>query len=323
MNFKTPKFWHKKWSLLSILLIPVSWLYRLGHRLNMRMQGTPYTSSLPVICIGNAIAGGSGKTPTVIALIKLIKEKNIVQNPIILTRGYGGENTEPTLVDISKHTAQDVGDEALLLARHAPTIVAQNRAEGAKLAEKHNAELIIMDDGLQNNHLHKDLSFLVVDRQIDFGNNRVLPAGPLREPLTNVLDKVHAIICIGRPFHSDLDVFESAITPTVTIDSTEKYIAFAGLGYPDKFKNTLLDLNINLVEWHPFPDHHAYTEQEILQLKDNAYNQGAKLITTEKDFVRLPTNQQENILTLPITLNFKSDTEITNFLKTELEKVSC
>jgi tetraacyldisaccharide 4'-kinase len=321
MNFKTPKFWHKRMSIFSILLIPISWIYRIAHALNMKAQGAPYKSSIPVICVGNAISGGSGKTPSVMALIKLIKENNIAQSPVILTRGYGGDIKEPTFVDFSKHSAVEVGDEALLLAHHAPTIVARNRADGAKFAEENNANLIIMDDGLQNNHLFKDLSFLVVDRQIDFGNNRVLPAGPLREPLSKVLDKVQGIICIGRPFHSDINVFEAVITPTETVDISKNYIAFSGLGYPEKFKNTLLDLDVKLTGWHPFPDHHQYSNQEIEDLSDLAQNKNATLITTEKDFVRLSIEQQQNILTLPIALNFNSNEDIITFLKQKLGNV--
>jgi tetraacyldisaccharide 4'-kinase len=318
MNFNTPKFWHKKWSPVSILLIPASWLYRLGHVLNMKLQGTPYKSSTPVICVGNAIAGGSGKTPSVIALIKIIKDNDIAQNPIILTRGYGGEITQPTLVNLSKHTSKNVGDEALILAQHAPTIIAQNRADGARFAESNKADLIIMDDGLQNNHLHKDINFLVVDRQIDFGNNRILPAGPLREPLAKVLDKVQGVICIGRAFHSDKPVFEASIKPQNKLDISKGYIAFAGLGYPEKFKNTLLDLKANLVGWYPFPDHHQYTTQELEDLHDRALSKNAVLITTEKDFVRLSPDQQKNILTLPITLNFEENDDIASFLKQKL-----
>lgn len=322
MPLSTPKFWHKRWSVMSILLIPFSWLYQLAHAINIARQGTPYKSKIPVICIGNAIAGGSGKTPTVMALIKIIRENNLAKNPVILTRGYGGDITTPTLVDRNKHNAENVGDEALLLAQHAPTIIAQNRAEGAKFAEDNKHDLIIMDDGLQNNRLHKDISFLVVDRQIDFGNNRILPAGPLREPLAKILPRIDSIICIGRKFHSDKPVFEAAIEPQNTLDTSKTYIAFAGLGYPEKFKNTLLDLGVNLVGWHAFPDHYPYTEKDLEILKTHANDLDATLITTEKDFVRLPQNYKDEIETLPITLNFKSTNDITAFLKDELRSVT-
>lgn len=318
MPLKTPQFWHKRLSMLSILIIPFSWLYRICHKINMMRQGTPYKSSIPVICVGNAIAGGSGKTPTVLALLKIIQGQGLAQNPVILTRGYKGQQQGAITVDLATHTANDVGDEALMLATHSPVIVAKNRAEGARLAEQKDFDLIIMDDGLQNKHLYKNISFLVVDRQIDFGNNRVLPAGPLREPLKTVLDKIDGIICIGRAFHSDLPVFEAAIDVTQKPSSSKKYIAFAGLGYPEKFKNTLLDLGIDLVGWHDFADHHDYTNQELEDLYDQALNNDAQLITTEKDYKRLSKDWQEKIDYLPIELKFKDEESIATFLKNRL-----
>ncbi len=324
MNFKTPKFWHKRWSIISILLIPVSWLYRLGHRVNMALQGTPYKSSLPVICVGNAIAGGSGKTPSVMALIKIIKDNDLAQNPVILTRGYGSNSSAPMLVNPKTHGFEDVGDEALLLAQHAPTVISKNRADGAKFIEgMDGADLIIMDDGMQNNRLHKDINFFVIDRQIDFGNNRILPAGPLREPLSVVLDKTQAILCIGRAFHSDLPVFESQIAPKSMPDSNQSYVAFAGLGYPEKFKNTLLDHNINLTAWYPFPDHYAYTQNDEDDLKDRALNKNAQLITTEKDYVRLSRDFQKHVMPFAIELQLHDSAEVANFLKEQLEGATC
>lgn len=323
MNFKTPKFWHKRWSIISILLIPASWLYRLGHKINMALQGTPYKSLLPVICVGNAIAGGSGKTPSVIALIKIIKEHNLVQNPVILTRGYGSNNEAPLIVNPEIHNFHEVGDEALLLAQHAPTVIARNREAGAKFIESMDADLIIMDDGMQNNHLHKDINFLVIDRQIDFGNNRILPAGPLREPLSNVLDKTQAIICIGRAFHSDLPVFESSIKPKDIPDIDRNYVAFAGLGYPDKFKNTLLDHDINLAAWFPYADHYAYTRNDEDDLKDRALNHKAQLITTEKDYVRLSPDFQKQVVPFAIELQLNDTNKVARFLKEKLESTKC
>jgi tetraacyldisaccharide 4'-kinase len=302
------------------VLIPFSWLYLLAHKLNTLLQGKPYKSSIPVICVGNAIAGGSGKTPSVIALIQLIKENNLANNPVILTRGYGSKIKQATLIDTNKHNQNDIGDEALLLAQYAQVIISPQRAEGAKLAEKIKADLIIMDDGLQNNQLHKDLNFLVVDRQIDFGNNRLLPAGPLREPLKHVLDKVQAIICIGRPFHSDLLVFEATVTPKNIPNTDQNYVAFAGLGYPEKFKNTLLDHNINLVGWRAFPDHYQYTKNDEDDLKDLALNNKTNLITTEKDYVRLSPEFQKDVLHFPIQLMFKKPNDILSLMKTHIKK---
>jgi tetraacyldisaccharide 4'-kinase len=311
MVMRTPKFWYQPRGILSILLAPLSWLYQLGDKINQALKPNAYKSPLPVICVGNATAGGGGKTPTVIALTKILSDYNIA----LLTRGYGGNITEPTIVDLKAHTTAQVGDEALLLAQHATTIICRNRAEGAKMAEQNNANIIIMDDGLQNNSLHKDITFLVIDRQIDFGNNKVIPAGPLRAPLKTTLNKSDAVICIGAPLQSDLPVFESAIEPQNNIHPSTQYIAFAGLAIPDKFKNTLLDLNASLIGWYPFADHHAYTNDDIQELKDIAKEKSATLITTEKDFVRLSPEQKENIETLPIALRFKDEEAITHFIR--------
>ena len=314
MPCKTPDFWYQQRGLISTLLTPVSWLYQIGHTINQTLKGTPYKSSLPVICVGNAVAGGGGKTPSVLALAKLLSDKKIC----LLTRGYGGSISKATLVDLKHHNAADIGDEALLLAKQAPTVICSNRAEGAKLAEQTGADLILMDDGLQNNHLHKDITFLVIDRQIDFGNNKTLPAGPLREPLSKILNKTDAVICIGAPLHSDKPVFESDIKPLTAPDQNKKYIGFAGLALPDKFKNTLIDMNIDLVGWHPFPDHHCYTANDLFQLNAEASAKEATLITTEKDHVRLPEKDKKNIEVLPIELQFKSPNDIKNYIEAEI-----
>lgn len=314
MPLKTPLFWYQQPTLLAHLLTPLAWIYQLGHRLNQSCKPQPYKSSITVICIGNAIAGGSGKTPTAIALVKMIQENKIAKTPLFLTRGYGGTITTPTIVNPKKHTSHDVGDEALLLAAHATTIISANRADGAKLAEKQDADLIIMDDGLQNNTLHKDLSFLVVDRAVDFGNGKTIPAGPLREPLRKTLPKAQAIICIGPAFHSDKPVFAATITSENNLDANKKYIAFAGLGRPEKFKNTLIDLGINLVGWYPFADHHPYNDDEISLLQEQAKAHDATLVTTEKDFIRLSLKQSNNIKTLPISLNFEQPKNLTHYL---------
>lgn len=314
MPLRTPSFWFQKRGILSTLFTPVSWLYQIGHIIHQNVSGTPYQSSLPVICVGNAIAGGSGKTPTVIALAEILKARN----PVALTRGYGGNITTATLVDPEKHLSQDVGDEALLLSRHLPVIVAPDRAEGAKLAEKEKFDLIIMDDGLQNNTLKKTLTLLVIDRQLDFGNAKMIPAGPLREPLAKILQKSDAVICIGRPLQSDIPVFEASIQPQGNFDISKNYIAFAGLGIPDKFKNTLLNLQANLVGWHAFADHHPYTQADLQKLKEEADSKEAILITTEKDYARLPKDIAKTITTLPIKLAFSAPQALAEFIENKI-----
>ena len=320
MPFKTPKFWYAPTGLKAYALTPLAWLYQIAHRLNQSFKPAPYKASIPVICIGNAVAGGSGKTPTAIAIMALIKENNVVQNPVFVTRGYGGDNQEAYEVDVQNYDVTASGDEAYLLAQHATTIIAKNRADGAKLAESLNSDLIIMDDGLLNNFLHKDITFLVIDRAVDFGNGKTIPAGPLREPLSRILPKSDAVICIGAALHSDKPVFEATIIPEVTtIDTTQKYIAFAGLGRPEKFKHTLEDLGANIIGWHEFADHHAYNTDEINGLLKEANTKNATLITTEKDHVRLPKSLKSQVQALPITLNFSNKNALTDFLKESLQ----
>ena len=317
MPFKTPSFWYAPLGWQALLLLPVSWLYQLGHRLYQATQGRPYKSNANVICVGNAVAGGSGKTPTAIALMKIIQANNLAKTPIFLTRGYGGESNDAFVVDLEHYNIGEAGDEAYLLAQHAPTIVCSNRAQGAKMAQGMGSDLIIMDDGLQNNSLHKDATFLVIDRASNFGNGKTIPAGPLREPLSRILPKANAIICIGDKLHSDTPVFESAIT--VQRNHSGKYVAFAGLGRPAKFLTTLETLDIKIVGWHEFADHHLYSALEIQDLLNEANAKQAKLITTEKDHVRLPSDFKDKIETLPIALNFEGESALVGFIKAHLK----
>lgn len=317
MPLKTPEFWYQPTGIKAYSLTPLAWLYQIGHRLYQAFSPSPYKSSIPVICIGNAVAGGSGKTPTAIAMMNLIKEARLYKNPYFLTRGYGGETKSAFLVNPDKHNIGETGDEAPLLAQTAPTIIAANRADGTKLAEEKDADLIIMDDGIQNNSLHKDLTFLVIDRAVDFGNGKTIPAGPLREPLSRTLPKTDAVICIGRTLQSDKPVFEAKITPKET-SLSGKYIAFAGLGRPKKFLTTLQSMNTDIVDWYEFADHHLYTSYEIEELLKQAAAENAQLITTEKDYIRLPQSLQNSIKTLPIALNFKDKDALITFIKNTL-----
>lgn len=314
--FKTPRFWYKQKSLLSNLLLPAAWLYQGGHIIAQMNGPKQYISTVPVICIGNAIAGGGGKTPMVIALTKLIKETGIYKTPYLLTRGYGSKTSDAVLVDPAIHSADYIGDEPLLLTQHAPTIVSADRKKGAQLAEEKGADIIIMDDGLLNQSLYQDISFLIIDRQIDFGNNRTLPAGPLREPLRKILDLADAVITIGRPFDAaDHPIFETTLKADQKPNPDKNYIAFAGIAIPDKFKNSLLDLGYNLKAWFPFPDHHPYSNKDLKKLQ----KQDGQLITTTKDHVRLPDNIKPHVETLPISIEIKKPESLINFIEEKLK----
>jgi tetraacyldisaccharide 4'-kinase len=318
MPFKTPSFWYKSVSWQALALTPLAALYALGHKINVHLQ-KPYKSSVRVICVGNVVMGGSGKTPTVLALLEHIKKQDLAQNPIILTRGYGGSITQATRVDPFKHTYHDVGDEALLLAQHAQVIVSANRKDGAQKAELLGADLIVMDDGFQNNTLHKDINLLVVDGANPFGNGFIFPAGPLREPKQCALKRCDAVISINGQAIFDKECFTATIKPESSqLDKNKNYVAFAGLGRPKKFKTTLEELGVQISSWHPFADHHPYTSADLERLDAQAVKHDSTLITTSKDHVRLPDPYQHTTQALPITLFFNDDKAMMNFLEDRL-----
>lgn len=325
MSLKAPKFWYEP-SPLSTLLTPMSWLYLLGHMAHQK-TGKAYKASIPVICVGNAVVGGSGKTPTVAALVQLLKDKKLFQNPHILTRGYGGTEPGPTLVDHTIHSYRKVGDEAILLSRYAPVIVSKNRAEGAKLAEASSADVILMDDGLQNPGLHKDLKILVVDSFRGFGNQRLLPAGPLRSPLQTTLRNTNMTLTIGKKSDSysmfSLDEERPSYNAHFEADSlpdlNKSYFGFAGIGHPAKFEYTLNEYGLKLAGFEEFADHHPYSAADMETLRAAAKKTGAQLITTEKDFVRVPKAYQKYVELFPVTLHFEQEDELVSFLKRKLK----
>lgn len=319
---KAPEFWYED-SFLSRILSPLSAVYRLGNAINQNRKEEAYNSNLPVLCVGNVSVGGSGKTPAVISIVKTLKEEGLVQNPVILTRGYGGSIKEATIVEPETHSFHEIGDEAFLLSQAAKTIICKNRAEGAKLAEKEGGDLIVMDDGLQNPTLHKDMSILMVDSKTGFGNQRLLPAGPLREPINDAFVKSDIIIISGQQeldFHFPQDKFvtRAVIKNSCVPDISRKYVAFAGLGYPEKFLITLKDLGLDIVHWKGFPDHHVYSRRHIQRLVDIAKKENAQLITTEKDYVRIPTAFLDQIITLPVDMYFEEKEKILDLLKDKL-----
>lgn len=296
MPLKSPKFWQKKNTFLGKVLSPLGRIYAWGLRRKLK-KTKPYRSKIPVVCIGNLVMGGVGKTPLAVSVAEYFKMNGM--RPVFLTRGYGG-GLSNVLVDLDKHTAKDTGDEALLLARIAPTIVDADRARGAKTAEKIGADVIVMDDGFQNPQLVKDLSFAVFDGRYGFGNGKVFPAGPLREPVEDGLQRADAFIVVGKdkagikewidkrfmslPFigtHIEQDVAKIAQL------SGKKVFAFAGIGYPDKFFDMLRDYGCDVVETQAFSDHYPYTDEDMTDLIARADKLEAVLVTTAKDGVRI------------------------------------
>lgn len=317
-SVRAPEFWTRKDAgarLASLALSPIGWLYGASVAWK-RDHVQSHRPRAKVVCVGNLTAGGSGKTPIAIAIASRLIENGL--DCVFLTRGYGGQIEGPELVDPSRHTAHDVGDEALLLAETAPTIVAINRQSGAMLADVLRADVIVMDDGYQNFTVAKDLSIVVVDAQTGFGNGSVLPAGPLREPVSQGLARADAVILIG-----DNDVglhgFRGAVLGAQLLPLSEslkgrRVIAFAGIGRPEKFFVSLSALGADVVEVRKFADHHCYSTHEIAGLRKMAAERGAELVTTTKDFVRLSADQKIGVTTLPIRAQFDAPDALNSLL---------
>lgn len=320
---RTPIFWQKK-GIISLLLLPVSWLYYLGTRLH-QARAKPIIAAIPVIAIGNIVAGGAGKTPTTALVANLLQATGLT--PHILSRGYGAIIHSVTQVDIAKHQARDVGDEPLLLARTAPCWVHPIRAESVQAAAEHGANIAIMDDGLQHYSLAPTIRLMVVDGAYGFGNGRLLPAGPLRTPLSKAFRDIDAVILIGHdharirtqvPGH--IPIFSANIEAHIpaNLQAGAPVVAFSGIAHPQKFFNTLAQAGGNIVARHSFADHHFFTEKELQKLLRDAQTRHAQLITTEKDWVRLPKPMQQHCLNLPINLSLADETGFQQWLSNKI-----
>ena len=301
---KTPRFWQSR-NAASTALLPAAALYGLGAWAD-RTFTTPRRAPVPVVSIGNATVGGAGKTPTTIALVPLLRAMG--HTPHILTRGYGG-------ADLSAHhvtttdTWQQVGDEALLLAHAAPTWVGRDRLASAHAAAAEGATILLCDDALQHHALARDLSLLVIDGAYGIGNGRLLPAGPLRESLHSAAARSDAVILLGADAHH---LIPQLHLPTITAEvrytgdpaflTRTKWLAFAGIGRPEKFFATLRALGAELVATRAFGDHHPYSDADMEALRQHAAAMGASLITTSKDHVKLPASSASQIVRLPVEL---------------------
>ncbi len=298
---RAPDFWQRRGA-VAALLAPLGWLYGATVAFKAR-HIKAFDPGLPVICVGNLTAGGSGKTPIAIVLAEMLRARG--HKPYFLTRGYGGDERGPALASRG-HSAAAMGDEALLLARTAPTIVARDRAAGARLAKEKGATVIIMDDGHQNFSLHKNLPLVVVDAETGFGNGYQIPAGPLREPVAQGLARADAVVLVGDGA-PDLGEYSGPILRAHLKAEGESFagktvFAFAGIGRPEKFAASLEDSGAAVLGSCFFADHHPYTEDEITELRAVAGD--ALLVTTEKDFVRLSTAQREGIRMLKVAAVF-------------------
>lgn len=327
---KEPWFWRDS-SLtaraVSTLLSPLGGLYNFSQKIIWN-RANSFQATIPVICVGNASLGGVGKTPFAMMLAADYLN-NQQQRPHFLTRGHGGTITEPVRFDPQTHQISDAGDEAFLLARHAPVWIARNRAFGAKCAAGAGATSIIMDDGFQNPSLAKSFSFLLVDNSDPEGNGRIFPAGPMREPLTQAADRADAIIAVKKsnaePTHQAITQITTN-TPLIcawlspdTEELPDKVIAFCGIGNPQRFFDMLENYGTKVVARYGFPDHHRYSAAELDRLRKQAKKLGAPLMTTEKDFVRLQKEDREDISFLPVKMSVDDPEMLKKLLATFIE----
>ena len=316
---RAPRFWWDPPGILSTLLSPLAAIYGGVAARRLLQQGE--RAGIPVICIGNPTVGGAGKTPTAIAVARILLAAG--EKPAFLTRGYGGRLAGPVMVEPA-HTAVQVGDEPLLLARVAPTVVAKDRVAGVHAAKEHGAGVIVMDDGFQNPALAKDLSILVLDAR-GTGNGCLLPAGPLRAPLAPQLARASALLIVGTiastlegPARSrGLPVFHGALEPDEHVVASirgKKVLAFAGIGDPEKFFATLDAAGIDAPVRHGFGDHHRYSAAEAQTLVREAERGDLTMLTTEKDLARLKDDAgavtlAQRAQALPVTMRIREATE--------------
>jgi tetraacyldisaccharide 4'-kinase len=325
---RAPSFWWRAGGVAAALLTPVAALY--GSVAARRLAGPGRAAGVPVVCVGNPTLGGAGKTPLALAVARLLIGAG--ERPVFLTRGFGGRLNGPVRVEPARHRAIEVGDEPLLLAQVAPTIVATDRLKGAAAAVAAGASVIVMDDGFQNPSLRKDVAILVVDGHRGVGNGRVFPAGPLRAPLERQLDRAHAVMTVGTVTGAApvvtlaharrLPVFAGRLAPersAVAALAGQKVLAFAGIGDPEKFFVTLEDAGIDAPVRRGFADHHPYTPVQAAALLAQADRLGLIPLTTEKDAARLAGDAGAALLaararSLPVTLALDAAENFQRFL---------
>lgn len=322
---RAPDFWWRESGAAAAVLAPAAFAY--GRIAAHRLAQPGDRINVPVICVGNPIVGGAGKTPAAMAIARLLIAMG--RKPAFLTRGYGGRVRGPLRVDPAQHRAADVGDEPLLLARVAPTIVARDRLAGARFAERTGADTIVMDDGFQNPSVTKDLSLLVIDARRGIGNGRVFPAGPLRAPLAPQLARAQALLVIGEgsaaaPIEAlahelGLKIFGARLEPdprTVSELKGQALLAFAGIGDPSKFFAAMRAAGLLVRKEIAFPDHHPFSDRKQAEIAAEADRSGLVPVTTEKDWVRLTDPRlKSRAVALPVRLVLEGEDQFADLVK--------
>ncbi len=334
MKLSTPRWWYvrddqqRRGGMLAVrmLLTPVSWIWAAVTARRIA-RASPLDVGVPVICVGNLTVGGVGKTPVVRALAERLAGKGKAVH--LLSRGYGGKLAGPVRVDPATHTAADVGDEPLMLARDYPVWVARDRAAGALAAAQAGAQVVVMDDGHQNPSVKKTLSLVVVDGETrgedwPFGDGRVFPAGPMREPLATGLGRADGVLVL---LPNDLPQADTGLVallkgpPLLTGHLAPAapppkgpQVGFAGIGKPWKVERALQAAGCDLKDFAPFPDHAAYDEATLKALADRASLFNAGLVTTEKDWVRLPPAWQARVTPWPVAAVFDDQAALDDLL---------
>jgi len=319
---QAPEFWQSgKGGALAVALSPLGWLYGLATKAKLATTKA-WASPVPVICVGNLIAGGAGKTPVAIDLAKRLQAKG--KDVHFLSRGYGGHEKGPLRVEPETHDFTHVGDEPLLLATHAPTWVSRERRAGCEAAAKAGADIIIMDDGFQNPYVAKDFSIIVIDGGFGFGNKKLIPAGPLRETIAGGLARAQAVIVVGGDRTDSMELvskhghvpLSAQLSPGPLPEdiSGKPVVAFTGIGRPDKFFETVSSLGCIVDAQIPFADHHPYSEADITHLLGTAKKTNARLLSTEKDAQRLPASFLREVTIIQISLKWENEDAIETLL---------
>lgn len=323
MKLTTPRWWYVRDGapapVTRNLLRPISWLWAAATARRLA-RARPLDPGLPVISIGNLTVGGSGKTPVTRETVRLLREAGVDAH--VLSRGYGGRLKGPVQVDPASHTAADVGDEPLMMARDGPMWVARDRPAGALAARAAGAAAVVMDDGHQNPSLSKALSVVVVDgetrnREWPFGDGSVFPSGPMREPLGAGLARADAVVVLlppglGQPHPDLLPLFGDTPVLVARLEPAAApppgpQVGFAGIAKPWKVERALKAAGCALMDFAPFPDHAAYAERDLRFLEDRARLFGAGLVTTEKDWVRLPPAWRDKVAAWPVRARFEDE----------------